>query len=66
MTEDKITNDMIQNRWLLTFVCFSVHLEVNPVVHRQMGPARRGHHCLKNIVGFKGLHNTILLFLSVD
>lgn len=66
MTEDKITNDMTQNRWLLTFVYFSVRFEVNPVAHRQMGPARRGYHCLKNKVGFKDLHNTILVFLSVD
>ena len=38
---------------------FSVHFEVDPIVHRQMGSARRGHHCLKNIVRFKSLHNTI-------
>ena len=46
----QITNDMKQNRWLLTFVCFSIHFEVDTIVHRQMGSARRGHHCLKNIV----------------
>lgn len=43
---------MRQNKCFWHF-CFSINIEVNPAVHRQMAPVRSGHHCLENVVDSK-------------